>query len=99
MLHQCNVWDGIEKKAKHPLDEEERVLNVSLHAEGRSNTGEDELEEEDELDEGILGNYRSRHMLDNDEVYVNETKVDIVDSWQDSRVTAVVDKHKAVFQK
>ena len=97
MLHQCNVWDGIEKKAKHPLDEEERVLNVSLHAEGRSNTGEDELEEEDELDEGILGNYRSRHILD--EVYVNETKVDIVDSWQDSRVTAVKDKHKAVFQK
>ena len=87
MLHQCNGWDGIEKKAKHPLDEEERVLNVSLHAEGRSNTGEDELEEEDELDEGILGNYRSRHILD------------IVDSWQDSRVTAVVDKHKAVFQK
>ena len=61
--------------------------NASLYAEGRSNTVEDELEEEDELDEGVLGNYRSRHILD------------IVDSWQDSRVTAVVDKHKAVFQK
>ena len=62
MLHQCNGWDGIEKKAKHPLDEEERLLNASLYAEGRSNTGEDELEEEDELDDGVLGNYRSRHM-------------------------------------
>ena len=71
--------------------------NASLYAEGRSNTVEDELEEEDELDEGVLGNYRSRHILD--KVYVNERKVDIVDSWQDSRVTAVVDKHKAVFQK
>ena len=60
-IAQCSTnamgWMGSRRRRSIPLMKKKgySTVNASLYAEGRSNTGKDELEEEDELDEGVLG--------------------------------------------
>ena len=93
--------DDIEENSKHPLDEEEKVLNACLYAEGKKHTGEDddELENEDNLDIDSPSN-RARCVLD--DAYTNISKVDMIPGygdWLDEDIQAICDEFSEVFQK
>merc|ERR1712016_559353 len=93
----------IQATCQHPLDEEERVANACLYAEGKTAMGEDDVsDDEDDDTEDTLDEFSARSRCIIDSLLTDISNVDMVPgytSWLDPRIKEVLSQFAHVFQK
>ena len=83
----------ILETCQHPLNEEERVANACLYAEGKTAMGEDDVSDDEDDTEDTLDDFSARSRCIIDSLLTDISNVDMVPgytSWLDPRIKEVL---------